>query len=130
MDIQAIRNYWLEEAEDSLRVMDHLFEKGDYSYALFLGHLAVEMTLKAIYAVRKGEHAPYSHNLQNLAELAGIDLTEEKTAQLVKITDFNIKARYPDQKRAFRKKCTEDFTGEEIKQIKDILVWLKSLIQA
>ncbi len=33
MDIQRVKNYWLEEAEETLQVMHHLFEKGDYSYA-------------------------------------------------------------------------------------------------
>ncbi len=49
-------------------------------------------------------------------------------AKLVKITGFNIKARYPDQKRTFRKKCTEDFTKKELNQIGEIFSWLKSLI--
>lgn len=127
MDIQRVRDFWIEEAEEALQVAWHLFEKKDYSYALFFGHLAVEKILKAIYVVKKGEHAPYSHNLQNLAELAGIELTEEKVAKLVKITDFSIKARYPDQKRIFRKKCTENFTREELKQIGEIFTWLKSM---
>lgn len=129
MDIQRVKDYWLKESEDDLRVMHHLFEAGDYSYALFWGHLAVEKILKAVYVIRKGEHAPYSHNLQNLAELAYIELTGDQRAKLVKITEFNIKTRYPDQERIFRKKCTENFTRQEIKQIKDIFTWLKSLIQ-
>lgn len=129
MDIQRVKNYWLEEAEDDLRVMHHLFESGDYSYALFFGHLAVEKILKAVYVIRKGEHAPYSHNLQSLAELAEIELSDDKITKLKKITEYNIKARYPDQKRVFRKKCTKEFAGEEIRQIGETFVWLKSLIQ-
>lgn len=129
MDIQKVKDFWLTEADEALQVAWHLFEKEDYSYALLFGHLATEKLLKAIYVVKKGEHAPYSHNLKYLAELAHIELTEDRIAKLVKITDFNIKARYPDHKRTFRKRCTEEFTRAELNQIGDIFKWLKSMIQ-
>ncbi len=61
--------------------------------------------------------------------MADIELTEHQREQLMKITAFNIRARYPDQKRSFRKKCTEDFTRNELDQIKEIFRWLKSAIQ-
>ena len=34
--------YWVKSAEYDWRVAHHLFEKGDYPYALFFGHLTVE----------------------------------------------------------------------------------------
>ena len=42
MNQKEIKNYWVSEAEESLGVARHLFEKEDYSYALFFGHLAIE----------------------------------------------------------------------------------------
>jgi hypothetical protein len=36
MDIKEIELFWISEAEEALQVADHLMEKGDYSYALFL----------------------------------------------------------------------------------------------
>ncbi|HCC69055.1 MAG TPA: DNA-binding protein [Nitrospiraceae bacterium] len=128
MDIQKVKDYWLEEAEDALRVMQHLFEKGDYSYALFFGHLAVEKILKAVYVIRKGEHAPYLHDLEKLAKHSTIPLTSEQKRLLIQITNFNIEARYPDEKRSFRKKCTEDFTKEMLNKIEEVFQWLKSMI--
>lgn len=64
-----------------------------------------------------------------MAELAEIELSDDKITKLKKITEYNIKAKYPDQKRVFRKKCTKDFAQNEIKDIGGIFVWLKSLIQ-
>jgi HEPN domain-containing protein len=46
MDIEKIKNYWVEEATEALMVTWHLYEKGDYSYALFFAHLAVEKQKK------------------------------------------------------------------------------------
>ncbi len=48
LDIENIISYWMSEAEEALNVTEHLFEKKDYSYALFFGHLAVEKMLKAL----------------------------------------------------------------------------------
>ncbi len=50
MDNERIVGYWFSEGEQALDVARHLYEKGDYSYALFFGHLAVEKVLKAIHA--------------------------------------------------------------------------------
>ncbi len=60
MDIQKIKEYWIEEANESLLVTRHLFEKKDYSYSLFFAHLTIEKLLKAIYVNKKKEHAPYT----------------------------------------------------------------------
>lgn len=129
MDSDKIKQFWLEEAEEASQVALHLFEKGDYSYALFFGHLAVEKLIKAVYALRKKEHAPYIHNLKRLAELAEIQLTAEQSNRLLEITTFNLEARYPDEKRTFRKKCTEDFTGSKLTEIGEVIIWLKSMLQ-
>ncbi|MBW1703488.1 MAG: HEPN domain-containing protein [Deltaproteobacteria bacterium] len=126
MNIQKIIQYWLEEASEALKVAWHLYEKDDYSYSLFFGHLAIEKLLKAIYVVRKGEHAPYLHNLLRLSEISGIELTDARRDLLIRITTFNVESRYPDERRSFRKKCTQEFTSNELNQIEDIFKWLKS----
>lgn len=129
MDINKIKDFWIEEAEEALQVAKHLFEKKDFSYALFFGHLAIEKLLKAIYVMKRGEQAPYIHNLTLLGEQSGIVLTDLQKDSLIKITAFNLESRYPDEKRSFRKRCTEDFTQNELKQIQEIFLWLKSILQ-
>ena len=128
INVQEIKEYWLAEALEALNVADHLYEKNDYSYCLFFGHLAIEKLLKGFFVLKKGEHAPYIHNLQRLAEIVDIKLTDDQTEKLITITRFNLESRYPDQKRSFRKKCTKEFTENELKKIKDIFKWLKTMI--
>ncbi|OPY05728.1 MAG: HEPN domain protein [Syntrophaceae bacterium PtaB.Bin038] len=120
--------YWRDEAKEALQVSEHLFEKRDYSYALFFGHLAVEKILKALYVAKKNEQAPPIHNLVRLAEAAEIALEEPRKDALIKITTFNLEARYPDETRSFRKKCTEDFTRAELENITEVFQWLSRLI--
>ena len=74
MTPEEIRDYWKAEADEAWQVAQHLFEKRDYSYSLFFGHLAVEKLLKAIYTVKKNGQAPRIHNLTRLADEAGIPL--------------------------------------------------------
>jgi HEPN domain-containing protein len=127
IDINNIKLYWVTEAEEALTVADHLLEKGDYSYALFFGHLAIEKILKGLYVERKQEHAPPIHNLQRLARLAGLNLDESKRDTLILISSFNIEARYPDINRSFRKRCTEEYTRVQMRSIKETFKWLKMM---
>jgi HEPN domain-containing protein len=53
MDAERVKNFWKEEAEEALQVAKHLFEKRDFSYALFFGPLAVEKLLKAVLPLIK-----------------------------------------------------------------------------
>jgi HEPN domain-containing protein len=117
----------VDEAEEALSVLEHLFEKGDYSYALFFGHLALEKMLKGLYVAIKKEHAPPIHNLYRLARMSGMLMSPERREQLTLITSFNIEARYPDLKRSFRAKCTREFTAEKIQVVKEVMLWLREI---
>lgn len=125
MDIKEIELFWISEAEEALQVADHLIEKGDYSYALFFGHLAIEKLLKALYVVKQNDHAPPIHNLLRLAKLVGIAVPEDKIDVLIEISAFNIETRYPDFKRAFRKKCNVEYAEKQKTAIKEIYQWLQ-----
>ena len=128
MDQKQIVDYWQDEADESLAVMSHLFEKKDYSYALFFGHLAVEKIIKALFVQNVSRDVPLSHNLLRLAKAAQIEISEEQQRDLIRITAFNLEARYPDYKRNFRKKCTLEFSEVEVKTIKEVFSWLKSML--
>jgi HEPN domain-containing protein len=128
--MQKTIDYWLEEAEEALKVADHLFEKKDFSYSLFFGHLAVEKFIKAIYVQKRNEHAPQIHNLIRLAEQAGIVMSPEQKETLIIITAFNLESRYPDEKRSFRIKCTKQYTQVELTKIREVIKWLKSIMQS
>ncbi len=111
-----------------IKVAKHLFDKKDYSYSLFFGHLAVEKMLKAIYVKNISEEVPRSHNLLRLAKEAKVHIPEDKQRDLIRITAFNLEARYPDYKKEFRKKCTIQFTKVELSKIEGVLKWLKSML--
>lgn len=117
--------YWVASAERDWTVAGHLFEKQDFSYALFLGHLTLEKLLKAVFASRKDETPPLTHRLPFLAERAELELSLEQLELLEVVTDFNLEARYPDEKFSFQKKCTREFTDGYLIRIEEMMGWLK-----
>ena len=107
-----------------MRVANHLFEKGDYAYALFLAHLTIEKLLKAIFVEKFDEGPPYTHRLVFLAEKVDLDMSSDKLELLEVITDFNLEARYPDEKFSFFKKCNKEFAKEHLRRIGGLRRWL------
>lgn len=130
MNKKASVQYWLESAKDGWIAANHLFEKGDYSYSLFFGHLTLEKILKAIYVYRLGETPPYTHRLVYLAESVSLTVNEEQLELLETVTDFNMEARYPDERFSFKKRCTKDFTERYLIRIKEVKEWLLQQIQS
>ncbi|MCD6271591.1 MAG: HEPN domain-containing protein [Deltaproteobacteria bacterium] len=121
--------YWLKTADQDWKVANHLFEKKDYSYALFFGHLTIEKILKAIFTDKKDKTPPLSHNLVYLSEKADLELNDENLELLEEVSDFNLEARYPDDKFSFYKKSTSEFTENKLKQIEGLKKWLLQKLQ-
>lgn len=122
-------NYWIKSAENDWIVAGHLFEKGDYPYALFFGHLTIEKLLKAVFVSKFDEPPLFTHRLTYLAEIAELETSNEQVELLEIITDFNLEARYPDEKFSFHKRCTIDFTEMHLKKIEEIKEWLLQQLQ-
>ena len=75
-------------------------------------------------------HPPFIHDLQRLAEIAKLDLTEEKEEDLNKIFTFNIAGRYANEKIEFYKKHNKREYAKKYLQItKDLILWLKKEFQ-
>jgi HEPN domain-containing protein len=125
MKKDEVIKYWIESAERDMKTMIHLYEKKDFHWSLFLGHLVIEKFLKALYVKKKSEQPPYIHNLLRIADKAEITFTEEQLDILTTITSFNIEARYDDYKSVFYRKCTFEYTTIWIDNIKEIAEWIK-----
>lgn len=123
----AIR-YWIESSDNDFKAMVHLFDKGDYSWALFIGHLVIEKLLKAYYVDRIDISPPFIHDLVRLSEKTGLSITEDQKDILDTVSTFNIRVRYDDYKLSFHRKCTKEFTEQWIFQIKEFREWLKRML--
>lgn len=121
--------YWLASAEKDWHVVGHLVEKKDYPYALFFGHLVLEKLLKALFVSRHDDAPPFTHRLIYLAEKSGLDLDPDQLEILEAVTDFNLEARYPDEKFSFHQRCTPGFTRDWLDKIEDMRQWLLQQIK-
>lgn len=126
MNIQQHVNYWLESAAHDLEAAEALFQSMKYDWCLFVGHLVLEKTLKALYVRDKHEIPPKVHNLVLLAENTTLSLSEEQRMFLADVNDFNLETRYPDFRMSFYKTCTKEFTEEQFSKIKEMHRWLLS----
>ena len=86
------------------------FKGKKYSDSLFFGHIVLEKILKALVVKEIKEQALFTHNLVKLEEAAKLDFNKKSIEFLNQINDFNIRARYPEKKLAFYKKCTPKYT--------------------
>lgn len=123
-NIDGIVQHWLDSANLNYETMTHMVDSKDYSWALFLGHLVIEKTLKAIYVKRLEKHAIFTHDLLRLSSKIGLDLSEEQEEWLDRITTFNLNARYDNYKQEFYKLCTKEFTDIWFDRILTLRKWL------
>lgn len=122
--------YWRESAQHDLESADSILASGRYDWSLFVGHLALEKLLKAVFVDRNDNQMPPKiHNLVRLAELSKIELDDEQKSLLDKINDFNIQTRYPDYKLEFYKRCNAEFANEHLGKIKEFYTWFSSLLK-
>jgi HEPN domain-containing protein len=124
MDKKRQITYWINSAKHDLEVAETLFIAGKYDWCLFIAHLVLEKTLKSLYVQNKELFPPRIHDLVRLAKLADIELDEDTSEFLDSVNTFNISTRYPDEKLRFYKLCTQEFTADNFRKIKEIQKWL------
>lgn len=123
-----LMEYWIKSSDEDYDSMKNIYEAKQYSWALFIGHLVIEKLIKGIYAKQNVEkpHAPRTHNLLDLANKCNLELEQRQNDLLSLFTRFNMEARYEDGKKSFYEKCTEEYTEQQIKNIEEIRIWLKT----
>ncbi len=124
-NIDKTVKYWIDGAEYDIGVADALFQTAKYPYALFMGHLALEKLLKAIWVKNKKIHAPITHSLPFLAEGCGISVPGNATIKLREFMEFYFETRYPEEQKVFYVKCTRDYAIKKLAEVKDVFEWLK-----
>jgi HEPN domain-containing protein len=128
MQREEIIKFWMEKSEEHLISMLNMFGFGEYPWALFVGHLAIEKILKSYYVKTQNTSVPYTHNLLWLAESTKLLLSDDQKEFLITVTRFNIEARYEDYKRELYKMATKEFTESWINKIKEFHSWMKKKI--
>ena len=112
--------YWFLTAEHDHDTMLGLFKLSRYSDALFYGHIVLEKILKALAVINNSDYAPLVHDLNVLARLSGEQFSNQEAYLLKNINTFNIRARYPDDKLNFYKKCDYQYARYYLHKISNL----------
>jgi HEPN domain-containing protein len=119
---------WLKSSDYDLKTAAFLLKSKRYIYVVFMCHLSLEKTLKAILSEVVRELPPYTHNLNRLLELGGITLPEDMQSFVNTINLQSVPTRYPEDFSRLSKELDGKTAAEYMRQTKRIILWLKKNI--
>ena len=124
--------YWLEIADYDIETAEAMYSTGRRLYVAFMCHQTIEKTLKAYWCGTMPEDPPFTHNHMRLATGCGLydKLSEEQKDFLDTITNFNIEARYPEDKDALSRALTPKACRNQIDETKKLTQWMKDELSA
>ena len=96
--------YWLDIADYDMETAEAMYKTERWLYVAFMCHQVIEKTIKAYWSANRDDIPPYVHNHMRLADGCGLyeQMDETQKTFLEIITNYNIEARYPEDKAAWR----------------------------
>ena len=123
--MKAGTDHWLGTAEYDFDTAKDMLKSGRYVYVVFMCHLSTEKLLKgAVVEFTEIEAPPKIHDLNRLAEIAKLELTEEQNVFLKKLTLQQQKTLYPDDVKELGRSYPKEYAQEILKQTKEFREWL------
>jgi len=122
---------WLNLAQEDFEVAGYLFNKKKYLHCMFFCQQTIEKTLKAVYHEKYDKTPPRKHDLESLANAAGLfsQLDERKADFLDILSFYYIESRYAEDIELLVKGCTRSTTLSMLKQTEEFYEWLKSILR-
>jgi HEPN domain-containing protein len=117
---------WLDSADYDVESAHSMLSSGRYLYVVFLCHLALEKTLKALVVELTNKQAPRSHDLIYLLKLTGLIPEQNRLDFISMINNASILTRYPANIRDAIKDYPFKVASEYLKQTEEVISWLKS----
>ncbi|MBR0272896.1 MAG: HEPN domain-containing protein [Bacteroidaceae bacterium] len=119
--------YWIDIADYDLETAEAMYTTRRWLYVAFMCHQVIEKTLKAFWCGTMPEDPPYTHNHMRLADGCGIyeKMSDEQKDFLDLITNYNIEARYPEDKEALARTLTPQACRQMIDETKQLMQWIK-----
>jgi HEPN domain-containing protein len=123
IDIQRQIEYWQNGALDDFESAKILISNNRILHGLFLCHLVVEKSIKALVVKATNEIAPRSHNLIFLSEVAKLEFEEDDEIFLGILMKYQLQGRYPDYNPVLPDKIK---VSEYLMKTEKIMTWLQS----
>ena len=117
---------WLKQAKYDVKTAEIMLDNGRDIYAVFMCHLAIEKTLKGLYAKTLDEIPPKSHNLIFLIEKIKLDIPEKIYNFIYTLNGVSVPTRYPDDLSRISKTYNKRKTEDLVNKTKEVLECLKT----
>ena len=115
---------WLASAEYDIETATHMLATGRYLYVVFMCHLTLEKTLKAIAAEAQGRTPPKTHDLLYPVTLGSVKPSHKHLDFIGKLNNASIPTRYPEDLAkivsVYPKKVAEHY----LDKTKEVMAWL------
>jgi HEPN domain-containing protein len=113
--------YWVDTAEYDWGGIEGDFEPKKYVHCLLWAHLTLEQLDKANWVKTHPDNIPPRvHNIVWLLNQSNIDLGEETMRFLENFNDFQLEGRYPDYTKKIYKRCTKEYTREQLDKVEEV----------
>jgi HEPN domain-containing protein len=116
---------WLRQSDYDMDTADYMYRGHRYFYAVFMCHLAIEKSLKALYYERLHQIPPKTHSLIYLLNQVGVKPPEEHGRFIVKLSEASIPTRYPEDLDRLQQEYTEHIVKELLAKGKEVIGWIR-----
>ncbi len=118
MDKKDHVDYWLRIAEKDKDMTLYLMKDNRYVYVLFFAHLYLEKIAKALWVQNNIDNVPpKTHNLLKLINESNVVLPQQDQAFLIKLNQYQIESRYPEDIDKLYKITDKKITDEYLNKI-------------
>ena len=124
--------YWHDIAAYDIDTAEAMYQTKRWLYVAFMCHQAIEKTLKAYWCGTREDDPPYTHNHMRLAEGCGLyeKMSDEQKDFLDKVTNYNIEARYPEDKDDLYRRLSQQVCRQIIDETQNLIQWIQEELSA
>ncbi|MBR0177066.1 MAG: HEPN domain-containing protein [Bacteroidales bacterium] len=124
--------YWIDIADYDIKTAEAMYRTGRWLYVAFMCHQVIEKTLKAYWCGTRADTPPYTHHHMRLAEGCGLydKMSDGQKDFLDLVTNYNIEARYPEDKEALARTLTPQICRQLIDETKQLMQWITEKLSA
>jgi HEPN domain-containing protein len=118
---------WLRQADYDYDTAEYMFNGGRYFYSVFMAHLALEKSLKAVYTKKFGEIPPKVHNLIYFLEKTDLQPPEEISKFLINLNNANVVTRYPEELSSIQNMFPKEIVQNILLTTRKTILWIKQM---
>lgn len=119
---------WINQADYDIDTAEAMFQSGRYIYTIFMIHLAIEKSLKAVLVENSHETPPKIHNLVLLLKQTNIQLPEPLNKFIMRLSMAGVSLRYPEELSKTLEKYPKTIAQEYLKMAREVLECLKQKV--